>query len=103
VVLTHAGEEATVSCKTYLAAQMALAWLGEVLADGDRDTARAALAETIPGAAAYLASWRSHVEWLAGRLDGVRASTTRDAARPSPPPPPPASSRRSRRTGPPRA
>ncbi len=72
-VLTHAGEEATVSCKTYLAAQMALAWLGEVLAGGDRDAARAALAETIPGAAAYLASWRSHVEWLAGRLDGVRA------------------------------
>jgi glucosamine--fructose-6-phosphate aminotransferase (isomerizing) len=73
VVLTRAGEEATVSCKTYLAAQMALAWLGEVLADGDRDAARAALAETIPGAAAYLASWRSHVGWLAGRLDGVRA------------------------------
>jgi glucosamine--fructose-6-phosphate aminotransferase (isomerizing) len=72
-VLTHAGEEATVSCKTYLAAQMALAWLGEVLAGGDREAARAALAETTAGAAAYLASWRSHVEWLAGRLDGVRA------------------------------
>jgi glucosamine--fructose-6-phosphate aminotransferase (isomerizing) len=73
VVLTRAGEEATVSCKTYLAAQMALAWLGEVLAGGDRDAALDALAATIPGAAAYLAAWRSHVEWLAGRLDGVRA------------------------------
>lgn len=73
VVLTHAGEEATVSCKTYLAAQMALAWLGEVLAGGDGDAARADLAPTIAGAAAYLASWRAHVEWLAGRLDGVRA------------------------------
>ena len=73
VVLTEAGEEATVSCKTYLAAQVALAWLAEVLAGGDRGGARAALAETIPGVAAYLASWRAHVEWLAERLDGVRA------------------------------
>jgi len=73
VVLTHAGEEATVSCKTYLAAQMALAWLGEVLAGGDRDATRAALGETIAATAAYLAAWRSHVEWLAERLQGVRA------------------------------
>jgi glucosamine--fructose-6-phosphate aminotransferase (isomerizing) len=73
VVSTDAGEEATVSCKTYLAAQMALAWLGEVLTESDRDRARAALAESIPGVAAYLRSWRAHVEWLAERLDGVRA------------------------------
>ncbi len=72
-VLTRAGEEATVACKTYLASQMALAWLGEVLAGGNRDAARAALAETIEGAAGYLASWRSHVEWLAERLLAVRA------------------------------
>ncbi len=72
-VLTDAGEEATVSCKTYLAAQMALAWLGEVLAGGDRDGARAALAGAIPGVAAYLSPWRAHVEWLAERLEGVRA------------------------------
>jgi len=73
VVLTEAGEEATVSCKTYLAAQMALGWLGEVLTGGDREGARAARAETVPGVAAYLAAWRSHVEWLAERLEGVRA------------------------------
>ena len=72
-VLTRAGEEATVSCKTYLAAQMALAWLGEVLAGGDRDAAREALGETIDATAAYLASWRSHVEWLGERLHEVRA------------------------------
>jgi glucosamine--fructose-6-phosphate aminotransferase (isomerizing) len=72
-VLTHAGEEATVSCKTYLAAQVALAWLGEVLAGGDLGAARAALEATIPGVAAYLAAWSSHVEWLARRLRGVRA------------------------------
>jgi glucosamine--fructose-6-phosphate aminotransferase (isomerizing) len=73
VVVTDAGEESTVSCKTYLAAQMALAWLGEVLTGGDVEDARAALAETIPGVAGYLAPWRAHVDWLAERLDGVRA------------------------------
>jgi glucosamine--fructose-6-phosphate aminotransferase (isomerizing) len=72
-VLTHAGEEATVSCKTYLAAQMALAFLGEVLAGGDPGAARDALAPTVAGTAAYLAAWRGHVEWLAARLAGVRA------------------------------
>jgi glucosamine--fructose-6-phosphate aminotransferase (isomerizing) len=72
-VLTHAGEEATVASKTYLAAQAALAWLGEVLAGGDREAARAALGDAVPGAAAYLAAWRTHVGWLAERLDGVRA------------------------------
>jgi glucosamine--fructose-6-phosphate aminotransferase (isomerizing) len=73
VVLTHAGEEATVSCKTYLAAQMALGWLGEVLTGRDAEAARAALAATVAGTASYLASWRAHVEWLTGRLEGVRA------------------------------
>ena len=72
-VITHAGEESTVACKTYLAAQVALAWLGEVLTGGDLEATRAALAGSIDGAAAYLASWRTHVEWLAGRLEGVRA------------------------------
>ncbi len=72
VVLTRAGEEATVSCKTYLAAQMALGWLGEVLAGGDRGRARAELGATVAGAAAYLASWRAHVEWLGERLAGAR-------------------------------
>ena len=42
-LLTHAGEEATVSCKTYLAAQMALAFLGEVLAGSDPGATREAL------------------------------------------------------------
>jgi glucosamine--fructose-6-phosphate aminotransferase (isomerizing) len=73
VVLTDAGEEATVSCKTYLAAQVALAWVGEVLGGGDCEQARLALAETVPGVAAYLAAWRSHVEWFAERLGSVRA------------------------------
>jgi glucosamine--fructose-6-phosphate aminotransferase (isomerizing) len=72
VVLTHAGEEATVACKTSLAAQMTLTFLGELLAGGDPAAARVALAGAIPQLAAYLAGWRSHVESLAPLLDGVK-------------------------------
>jgi len=72
-VLTRAGEEATVSCKTYLASQMALAFLGEALAGGDPAAALAALEPTIAATEAYVAAWRAHVDALAARLDGVRA------------------------------
>ena len=73
VVLTHAGEEATVACKTHLATQMALAWLGTLLIGGDLEGARAGLAGTIPGVGAYLDDWRAHVSELVPLLEGVRA------------------------------
>jgi glucosamine--fructose-6-phosphate aminotransferase (isomerizing) len=73
VVLTAAGQEATVSCKTYLAAQAALALLGETLCDGDADGARKVLLGTVPRVAAYLSGWRAHVCALAPLLRGVRA------------------------------
>jgi glucosamine--fructose-6-phosphate aminotransferase (isomerizing) len=72
VVLTRAGEEATVSCKTYLAIQMAQAWLGVVLTGGDRRAALEELGATIPGASAYLALWRAHVEALTPLLADAR-------------------------------
>jgi glucosamine--fructose-6-phosphate aminotransferase (isomerizing) len=72
VVLTHAGEEATVACKTHLAAQMALAWLGTLLVGGDVEGARVGLAGTISGVGDYLEDWRAHVTELAGLLRGVR-------------------------------
>jgi glucosamine--fructose-6-phosphate aminotransferase (isomerizing) len=72
-VLTHAGEEATVSCKTHLAAQMAVAWLGAQLTGGGVEEARDALAATIPGTRDYLAAWPAHVEELGALLDGARA------------------------------
>lgn len=73
VVLTHAGEEATVSCKTYLATQAALAFLGEALTGGDPGAARAAAARAVDATRAYLAGWRSHVAALAAALEGTRA------------------------------
>jgi glucosamine--fructose-6-phosphate aminotransferase (isomerizing) len=72
ILLTHAGEEATVACKSHLATQMALAWLGTHILGGDRESARDRLAVTVPATRAYLEAWRSHVTELARLLEGVR-------------------------------
>jgi glucosamine--fructose-6-phosphate aminotransferase (isomerizing) len=72
-ILTHAGEEATVSCKTYVAAQAALAYAGELLAGGDPEQVRPQLEAAVPAVADYLASWRDHVAALAPLLRGTRA------------------------------
>jgi glucosamine--fructose-6-phosphate aminotransferase (isomerizing) len=73
VLVTHAGEEATVACKTHLATQMALVWLGTRLTGGDVEETQKALEATIPGVRRYLEDWRAHVEDLAGLLEGVRS------------------------------
>lgn len=70
-VLTAAGDEYSVSCKTYVCAQMAFRALGAALSNGN---AAKALQEMEPAAALfgqYLASWRDHVEELADLLRGV--------------------------------
>ena len=73
-VLTHAGEEATVACKTHLAdpdgARLARQRRSPTATSG---TTREALEATIPGVRDYLAGWRAHVEELAALLEGVRA------------------------------
>ena len=74
VLLTRAGEEATVSCKTYVAAQAALAFLGALLAGDDLASARRALESAVPALEAYLAQWRGHVASLVPLLRGVRAT-----------------------------
>jgi glutamine---fructose-6-phosphate transaminase (isomerizing) len=56
-VLTHAGLEWSVSCKTYVATLLALEWLGGVLC-GCPDQSCLSAAPSF--AAAYLAEWRSH-------------------------------------------
>ena len=71
-VMTAAGDEYTVSCKTYVTAQMALRVLGAVLGGRDAD---ARLAEMAPAADVfreYLGGWRSHVSELVEMLRGVR-------------------------------
>ena len=71
-LLTHAGAESTVSCKTWVTAQMALQWLAGVLGGEDREALRAALAGAAGAAAGYLEGWRGHVEALGRDLAGVR-------------------------------
>jgi glucosamine--fructose-6-phosphate aminotransferase (isomerizing) len=71
-VLTRAGEEFTVSCKTYVAALLALQWVGDRLAGIDPMQSKGELARAAPAAAAYLKDWRGHVESAAAELAGLR-------------------------------
>ena len=71
VVLMAAGEEATVSCKTYVATLAALAWLGDVLC-GSATSRGLALMKRVSGEMeAYLGGWKNHVRYLAGRFRGI--------------------------------
>jgi len=71
-LMTAAGDEYTVSCKTYVTTQMALRVLAALLSGAD---AEARLAETEPAAEVfreYLGRWKEHVDELISMLSGVR-------------------------------
>ena len=72
VVLTRAGEEFSVSCKTYVTALAALQILGSALRGCNPEVVRRELGQSAPAVAQYLEDWRDHVHQLAGLLDGVR-------------------------------
>jgi glucosamine--fructose-6-phosphate aminotransferase (isomerizing) len=67
-VLTKAGEEATVACKSYVSAVTALLWISEVLAGTPAHEASRFVQLSAEAAADYLSWWREHVESLAGIL-----------------------------------
>ena len=69
-LVTRAGSEATVSCKTYVTALAAQCWLGDQLCGGPREFP--ALAELPDQVEAYLARISDHIARLTGLLDGVR-------------------------------
>ena len=71
-VLTQAGNEFSVSCKTYVTALMALKWLGDVLCERDLRRARRELKHAAPAVAAYLADWKDYVHTLAQLLENTR-------------------------------
>jgi glucosamine--fructose-6-phosphate aminotransferase (isomerizing) len=71
-VLTRAGEEFSVSCKTYVTALMALKWLEDVLCERDLCHCREELKHAAPAVEAYLANWCDHVQEFSGLLKGVR-------------------------------
>ncbi len=71
-LLTQAGPEFSVSCKTYVAALLALQWLAGAFAVDDEGETLRRLAPAAPLAREYLANWRSHTSALAGELQGIR-------------------------------
>ncbi len=72
-LLTDAGAESSVSCKTYVATLAALAWLGATLCGAERKQVEAALGEAAPAVGSYWSGWEAKVGTLVELLDGVRA------------------------------
>jgi glutamine---fructose-6-phosphate transaminase (isomerizing) len=71
-ILTQAGKEFSVSCKTYVTALMALQWLGDVVCERDLRRTRQELKAAGPAVRDYLANWKTHVQDLAQMLKGIR-------------------------------
>jgi glucosamine--fructose-6-phosphate aminotransferase (isomerizing) len=67
-VLTKAGEEFSVSCKTYVAAQMALTMLGAALCGLERAKRVGELEAVAAAVEHYLEQWKTHVVEFAGLL-----------------------------------
>jgi glutamine---fructose-6-phosphate transaminase (isomerizing) len=88
VVLTRAGTEFSVSCKTYVSTLMALKWLGDALSQREERQTCRELQHAGTATAAYLKEWKSHVRlllrqfkratqlFLVGRSDSLAAVGT---------------------------
>ena len=71
-ILTRAGKEFSVSCKTYLSALMALQWLGDVVSGRELRRTRQELKAAGPAVDEYLKHWKEHVQQLGQLLEGIR-------------------------------
>ena len=71
-VFTHAGEEFSVSCKTYVSTLFALKFLGDQLCRVPLGRTRKELKAALLPVAQYLSGWRAHVEFLLSKLSGIR-------------------------------
>jgi glucosamine--fructose-6-phosphate aminotransferase (isomerizing) len=71
-LVTRAGREFSVSCKTYVATLMMLQWLGDALCGQDAESSGWKMKEAASAVAAYLADWKKHVTDVAERLSGIR-------------------------------
>jgi glucosamine--fructose-6-phosphate aminotransferase (isomerizing) len=71
-ILTKAGREFSVSCKTYLTALMALEWLGDELTERDTRRTRQELKQAAPAVESYLHAWEGWVEELSEKLKDIR-------------------------------
>ncbi len=71
-VLTCAGAESTVSCKTYVAALTGLIWLGEFLGQSDLSRSRQEMEKAAFLSGEYLGNWNGHAGDLINLLQGIR-------------------------------
>jgi len=71
-LLTKAGKEFSVSCKTYVTALMALHLLGGLLCGADAGQTREELAQAVPAVASYLRGWKDHVFEMTEELGEIR-------------------------------
>ncbi|MBN8735426.1 MAG: SIS domain-containing protein [Xanthomonadales bacterium] len=71
-LLTQAGAESSVSCKTYVTTMLVLAWLSAIVSNRGESETLARLRPIALHVAKYLAKWRHHVDELGGLLDGSR-------------------------------
>jgi len=70
-VLTRAGEEFSVSCKTYVSALMVLKWVGDVLCEVSSRRTANELTQVAPAVNTYLSNWKEHVVELAAKLKDI--------------------------------
>src|SRR6185437_12689044 len=70
-VVTRAGSEFSVSCKTYVTAIAVLTWLGDLLCGGQTGSI-SELKQAPKLVREYLSRWQSHVGVLVRELEGVR-------------------------------
>jgi glutamine---fructose-6-phosphate transaminase (isomerizing) len=71
-IVTQAGREFSVSCKTYVTTLMGLQWLSDILCQQDLTQTRSELKNAAPAVATYLAKWKDYVTSLAGTLGSIR-------------------------------
>lgn len=71
-LVTQAGNEATVSCKTYTTALAALAVLSQVLTGGETGSVLDELGTAPEAVDRYLAGWSEHVQEAGDQLSGIR-------------------------------
>lgn len=71
-LLTKAGKEFSVSCKTYVTASMGVHLLGGLLCEADAGQTREELAQAVPAVASYLRRWKDYVFEMAEELGTIR-------------------------------
>ena len=70
-ILTQAGAEFSVSCKTYTTTLMALRWVTAALCGDELASVRQEFTSAGPAVKAYLEGWREHTESMGRQLRGV--------------------------------